>query len=87
MTGVIVGFAVLVGVLVTVAVNATEVVVGVAVGVDVVEGDGPDVVVAVLVSVGDGSAPLNGVSVTYTGPAGDPPNRRSPGCRRPAPSR
>jgi len=38
-----------------------------------------DVGVNVRVGVGDGSVPLNGVSVTYTGPAGEPPNRRTPG--------
>jgi len=38
-----------------------------------------DVGVNVRVGVGDGSVLPNGVSVTYTGPAGEPPKRRSPG--------
>ena len=45
-----------------------------------------DVGVNVRVGVGDGSVLPNGVSVTYTGPAGEPPKRRSPGLPPPAAS-
>jgi hypothetical protein len=46
-----------------------------------------DVGVAVRVGVGvAGGDPPNGVSVTYTGPAGEPPKRRSPGLPPPAAS-
>ena len=45
-----------------------------------------DVGVNVRVGVGDGSVPPNGVSVTYTGPAGEPPKRSTPGLPPPAAS-
>lgn len=84
MTGITVGLAVHVGVLTPVGIDVTAgVVVGVAVGVDVAEGVTAEVGVALRVGVGDEGMPPNGVSVTYTGPAGEPPNRRTPGLPPP----
>ena len=74
---------------------ALDVGVAVRVGVGVAGGDvavaegalALDVGVAVRVGVGvAGGDPPNGVSVTYTGPAGEPPKRRSPGLPPPAAS-
>ena len=74
---------------------ALDVGVAVRVGVGVAGGDvavaegalALDVGVAVRVGVGvAGGDPPNGVSVTYTGPAGEPPKRRSPELPPPAAS-
>jgi len=73
---------------------ALDVGVAVRVGVGVAGGDvavaegalALDVGVNVRVGVGDGSVLPNGVSVTYTGPAGEPPKRSTPGLPPPAAS-